>query len=177
MILVNYKEIKPLVLSAISGTNKNTATFEINLEKLNRSLDSVHLEALPLNLDDPDIIPSERVESRDIPYVSEYFFGDKLEWFTDSKHFATIVCIDKTDIDDQARDMINRLNHKKVDTPDTDYTKIASNLIANYHCYFIMVVSYKSNDPGAKKNSYYINCRANKVVLKDPNYVYNSKDM
>jgi hypothetical protein len=110
--------------------------------------------------------------------VAEYFIGENLQWFDDSKFLTTLICIDKEDLNEEVLADIELLKVKREEHPDIDYVKILANILATYHCYFIMVVSYISSDPGKYgKGTYFINCRANKVVIKDPNYVYNSKDI
>lgn len=172
MVLVDYKVLKPAVIKSCIKTTKNTNAFCVDIEKLNTLLEEQNLEVLHAGLE------GLRVRPEHIPFISEYFSGSNLEWFNDAKFFTTLIAIDKTDINEEVRAQIDKLKVKPTDAPDVDYTNTVSSLVANYHCYFVMIVSYASSDPGrVGKNSYYLNCRANKVVLRDPDYVYNHKDM
>ena len=172
MTTVDYKAMKSVIVKSCSKTEKYTNAFAIDIEKLNNFLKDMSLVALPVGL------KGRRVSPQELYAVAEYFHGDNLDWFEDSKYLTAITCIDATDIDEEVQALIDKLYINPADDPDVDFVDIVSTLTSKYHCYFIMVVSYASNDPGRNgKNNYFINCRANKVVVKDPDYVYNSKDI
>jgi hypothetical protein len=172
MTIVDYKAIKPVIVKSCTKSDKHNNSFSIDIEKLNGMLKDMNLVALPCGA------KGRRVAPEDMYAIAEYFFGDNLDWFEDSKYFTTIICIDKADIDENVQALIDDLYIKHDEDPDIDKVDIISTIISKLHCYFVMVVSYNSGDPGrGGKNTYFINCRANKVVLKDPEYVYNSKDM
>ena len=173
MTNVDYQKLKPVIINSCEKCgSKYINDFKINLEKINQNLANLNLMCLPVGLD------AHRVEPEDVFYISEYFVGENLKWFTDSKFITTIICVDLDDVNEELEKMIEDLNAADQDNPDLDKTHILADIVSKYHCYFAMIVSYASNDPGrAGKNTYYINCRANKVVVRDPNYVYNNKDM
>lgn len=171
MTIIDYKEMKDRIVTACEKTDSHTNAFSIDIEKLNNAIQDMNLTALPIGLKGRRVSP-------DVMYsIAEYFYGENLDWFEDSKFFTTITCIDNNDITDEVQALIDKLYVKKEDDPDIDYVDIVSTLTSKYHCYFVMTISYTSTDPGKKKNNYFINCRANKVVVKDPEYVYNYKDM
>jgi len=172
MTKVDYKLIKGAIIKSCSKVGKYTNDFKINKDQLNTILADQNLEALPISME------ARQVEKGDMYAVAEYFNGENLKWFDHGKFITTIICIDKDDVTEEVAEKIKELEISHEDNPEIDHVHIIAELLATCHCYYVMVVSYKSNDPGrANKNSYYINCRANKVVLRDPNYVYNSKDI
>lgn len=172
MTKVDYKVLKSVIVKSCTKVGKHTNDFKIDIEKLNAALAEQNLVALPIGLE------ADKVKPEDMYAVAEYFNGDNLRWFEDSKFITTIICVDASDITEDVQEDIDELYVSKEENPDVDHVEIIANIISTLHCYYIMVVAYNSNDPGRTgKNTYYISCRANKVVLKDPNYTYNSKDI
>ena len=172
MTKVDYKTLKSIIVKSCFKTGNYTNDFRIDLEKLNTSLEEQKLIALPVGLN------AEQVKPEDMYAVAEYFTGENLRWFDSAKYLTTIICVDATDVDYEVQSRIDKLYFSRQDDPSVDHIKIIADILSTLHCYYVMIVSYNSNDPGrAGKNTYYINCRANKVVLKDPNYVYNPKDI
>lgn len=172
MTIVDYKAIKSLIVKSCTKPDKYNNMFVVDIEKLNGLLSDLNLVALPTGS------KGRRVSPEEMYAVAEYFHGDNLDWFEDSKFITTITCVDSTDITEDIQALIDKLYVNEEDDPDIDKVDIVSTIISKLHCYFVMIVSYNSNEPGRSgKNTYFINCRANKVVVRDPEYVYNSKDM
>ena len=170
---VDYKIIKRCIVDNATKTSKVTNSFEIKLEELNVSLQSYAIQALPVGL------TGKRVEPSDIYSISEYFVADKLAWFDKGKFVTTLIFTDAGQyMDVELERLIEKLYTKETEDPDLDKSHIVATILAKFPCYMAMVVSYQSNDPTKmNKNSYFINCRANKVIIRDPNYQYNPKDM
>ena len=170
---LDYKIIKGCIIRSSTRTSKATNAFEVDLKSLNEELSQYNVQALPVGT------TAHRVGTEDIYAISEYFVADKLSWFSKNKFITTLIFTDAgEEMDDGLKELVEKLYASEVDDPELDKTNIVANILAKYPCYMAMVVSYQSNDPTKiNRNSYFINCRANKVIIRDPNYQYNPKDM
>ena len=164
---MNYKTLKRLISRSAERTGKRNVDFKIDIDNLNNELTELELVCLPYGAD------ARRIDIKDIPLVSEYFRDDKMTWVSGEKYITSLVFIDSNKIDDNLLELIELLKTKPEDDPDIDHVAILSEIIGAYPCYFALVMSYQNNSPNSVgKNSYFIACRANKVIIKDPDYVY-----
>ena len=174
MVKVNYKDLKHAVGRSCVKVGSYLSDFKVDVEKIREMSEELHLVFIPIGIN------AHRVTADDIPDISEFFYGENLAWFTDSKFITTLAFLDSSDLNEETQELIDKLYtepDKNMGDP-IDYVATAAELIANYHCYLAKVVSYTSNDPGRiGKNCYYINCKANKVILRDPEYNYNPQDI
>lgn len=160
---VEYSSIKSNIVKACKATHKEEPSFIVNYEKLNRSINNIGLTMLNVGT------KSERVNPKDIPFMSEYFVGKDLQWLDEDKDHTTLVFVDNDAIDDTLSSLIKDL--EDFNDRDIDRTKTISNIVANYPCYFAEVVSYVRNDPNYfGELSYHIICRANKVIIRSVGY-------
>ena len=168
---MNYKTLKRLIVRSAERTNKRTVDFEIDLDNLNNDLAELDLIALSYGLE------ARRISLNDVPLIAEYYKEDKMGWISKEKFITSLVFIDSNKVDENLAEMIEELKTKDADDPDLDKIAIMSEILGTYPCYLALVVSYQNNSPNSVgKNSYYIACRANKVIIKDPHYVYTPID-
>ena len=164
---MNYKTLKRLIVRSAERTGKRNVDFKIDIDNLNNELAEIELVCLPYGED------ARRVSPTDIPLITEYYREDKMSWISDEKYITSLIFIDSNKIDDNLLELIEQLKIKHEDDPDIDHTAILGEIIGSYPCYLALVVSYQNNSPNSVgKNSYFIACRANKVIIKDPDYVY-----
>ena len=170
MNTVDYKVIKSNIIKAckqVGDSNK----FEINYQKLKDLVEDINLVPVEIGM------KSEKVDPAQIPFISEYFEKSKLSWFSENKYITTICFLDTTAVDEKAVGLLEQISLPQTEVPDADKVKAYATLVAEYPCYFAVIVSYMSNSPVREgKPSYIIQCRANKVVIKSSNYQYNHKD-
>lgn len=174
--VIEYKDIRKAIIKACNKVGKVGADFVVDYAKLKASITPIGLVPLCINLE------GNRIKVEDIPILSEYFIKSKLSWITNSKFTSTLIFVTKEAVDNdttgELRALLNRLEVDETEDPTLDKVAVASKIVGFYPCYFGCIVSYRSNDPDrVDRNSYEIMCRANKIVLSDPNYKYNPKDM
>ena len=146
--------------------------FVIDYSKLNAEVAEYGITAIPCSL------MSKRIEVSDVPYISDYFKGERLTWVDKFKQYGTVVFINNDCLTDEIREMIAQLYVSVVDNPEIDKQNIVAKILALYPCYTALIVSYKSSD--IKKANYLcteIVCRANTVTIKQDNYKYHHEDM
>ena len=164
---MNYKTLKRLIARSAERTSKYTVDFKIDIDNLNNELTELELVCVPYGLD------ARRISLGDLPLVSEYFREDKMNWISKEKFLTSLIFIDSNKVDEYLLELFEALNTNTEDNPDIDKISIIAEIIGTYPCYFALVVSYQNNSPNSVgRNSYYIACRANKVIIKDPEYVY-----
>lgn len=164
---MNYKTLKKLIVRNVEKTSKHTVDFEVDLDALNNDLAELELVCIPYGQ------KGRRISMGDIPLCSEYFREDKMGWISDEKFLTSLIFVDANKVDDDLEAMIEDLKKDPTEEPDIDMIRIVSYILGNYPCYLALVVSYQNNSPNSSgKNSYVIACRANKVIIKDPEYVY-----
>lgn len=169
---MKYKDLKNAIIGSLMKVGERGTDFKVNLDTLRENLESLNLIPIPVCLD------AHRVGPSDIPLFDEYYFQNKMEWLNSSRFMTTIAMIVADNVDEEATAILEVLNTPPAEHPNEDYLKLYSKLIANYQCYFALIVSYKNSAPDHYgENSYYITCRTNKVIFKDPNYVYNPDDV
>lgn len=172
MIPVNYKILKSIIYHTCEAEKTRTNSFRINYDKLNIAANDINLACLATSMN------SKNVSMKDIPFLSEYFEKNRLSWFGKSKDYLVLTFVDTTALDEKGKQLVDGLLVPEADDPGSDHVNDMATIIANYPCYFAVVVSYTSNDPSRMgRLSYEIVCRANKVVIKSSDYQYNSKDM
>lgn len=167
---VNYKNLKSNIVKACKATKQNTVEFVIDYDKLKDLVEDINL--IPINVG----MQSSRLLPVQVPYLGEYLNKSHMMWLSENKFITVVAFIDSTSVDDNAKDLLEKLNTPQVDDPEDDKVKDFAELIANYPCYFATVISYQNNSPSLGV-TYEIACRANKVVIRDPNYKYNHKDI
>lgn len=164
---MNYKILKRLIARSAERTGKRNVDFKIDINSLNNELAELELTCLPYGL------TARRISVNDIPMLGEYYREDKMNWLSDEKYITSLIFVDTNKIDDNLTNLIEQLQVKYEDDPDIDHVAILAEILGSYPCYLSVVVSYQNNSPNSVgKNSYYIACRANKVIIKDPEYVY-----
>lgn len=167
---VDYKILKSDIMKSLR--NIEGTKFEVDYKKLCDLVEDIGL--IPLFSG----IKSEKISTNKIPYMSEYINGSRLSWITEGKESTIIVFAVTEGLDERGNGLIADLLKKQVDDPGLDKVNKMADFVANYPCYFAQIISYINNDPPSKfkKASYAIDCRANKVVMKSPEYQYNPKD-
>ena len=170
---VDYKVLKDLIRRACRQKHKNSKSMEFFVD-LDRLADLViDLQLIPVAVG----LHSKKVDPNVIPFVSEYHEKTDLSWYSEGKFYTVLTFMDNTGLDDKARKIMERIATPQIDDPLDDKVHDIAYLIANYRCYFALVTSYQNNDPRfIDRPSYTVACRANKVVIKDPDYQYNPKD-
>ena len=160
---LNYKVLKSAIVRSANKTDKDSTAFTIDIDKLTDEVKEYNLKPLSVGL------VSHKIDPSDIPAISEYYSTDRLAWFEDGLNIDYLIFVDLDKEDENLRSLID-----EIEDPDTvNKVAIAAKIASYYPCYFALVSSYKSNNPKyIGKNSYNITCRANKVIIKDPNYVY-----
>lgn len=173
MTQVDYKRLKSCIIKScrpekVSYSNK----FIVNTDKLTSLVADSNLIPIPVGEESKSVIKEV------IPFISEYFEKKRLSWFTEDKQFTVITFVDAENLSDYDIDKINNLAIDQTADPDYDKTHAMADIVANYPCYFALIVSYKNNDPKNFGSLFYeVQCRANKVVIKSSDYQYNHKDM
>lgn len=160
---VNYNLLKNAIIRSAKQTAKNTINFKIDPDILS---DVLTQNEIPLSVLSTIGMESKSITIEDIPYLSEFFKGEKLSWITEEKQFTTLVFAIKSD---EADSLIEVIETDKVDAiiDEIDRVNAMADLLANYPCYIVTIISYRSNDPKRiGKPSYEIKCRANTVSLK-----------
>ena len=158
---INYKDLKKAI--AKSCDSSRDGLFTINLEKLTKFTSELGL--VPIT---PFILGAKAapISTSDIPNISNYLEGERLEWIDGAKSVMNIVFVRK-DYEEALNNELDSIN---------DNVKAVSTIVANYPCYFALIVGYNSNDPDrCRKLNYLIGCRANKIVLSEK-YSKNDKD-
>lgn len=156
---VNYNLLKNAIIRAAKAKEKGSIGFTINPDELAENLKQ---NEVPLTVVPSIGMDSAPVKMEDVLYLSEFFKGEKLSWISEEKQFTTIVFALKSEESDSLIEAIET-------EPDEDIDRVnaISELIANYPCYIVSIVSYVSNDPKRiGKPSYEIKCRANTVSIK-----------
>lgn len=160
---VNYNLLKNAIIRSAKQTEKDTIKFKIDPENL---IENLNQNEVPLSVVSTIGMDSKPVSLTDVPYLSEFFKGDKLSWINEDKQFTTLVFAIKSD---EVDSLIEVIETDKVDTTidEIDRVNAMADLLANHPCYIVTIVSYKSNDPKRiGRPSYEIKCRANSVSLK-----------
>ena len=171
MNIVNYKVLKDLIRKSCRHNTKPTMEFYIDYNKLAELTEDIGLSPLMIGLE------SKAIKPDNIPFMSEYFEKSELSWFSEGKCFTTLIFMDIEGLDEEAHRIIERLNKPQVEVPYDDKVHDVAKLVAEYPCYFALVISYQNNDPKKMgRPSYNIGCRANKVIIKKGSYIYNPKD-
>lgn len=169
---VNYRVLKSNIVKSCKQTNPNTMNFKVNFDKLTSLVSDIGLTPIT-----PVGAEAKRAIPENIPFISEYLVKNRLAWLTDAKHFTIITFIDSESIDEKAQGLLDLIAQDQIEDPENDKVNNIATLVAEYPCYFALIVSYENNDPSRiGRPSYEIICRANKVVIRDPNYQYNPKD-
>ena len=164
---MNYKTLKRYIVRSAEKVGKRGVDFKINIERLNRDVAELQLTCIPYGEHARQISPN------DLPMLVEYYREDKLEWLSREKYITSLIFVDSTKMDEHLNHLIHRLMHRPEDDPDMDPVRILGEILGSYPCYLAVVVSYQNNSPNSVgRNSYFIACRANKVIIKDPAYVY-----
>ena len=159
---LNYKVLKSAIVRSANKTDKDSTAFTIDIDKLTDEVKEYNLKPLSVGL------VSHKIDPSDIPAISEYYSTDRLAWFGDGINITYLIFVDLDKEDENLRSLIDAS-----DEADLDLVNITAKIASYYPCYFAFISSYKSNNPKyIGKNSYNITCRANKVIIKDPNYVY-----
>lgn len=174
---INYKDLKKAIVKCANKSGgKRENAFSIDFAKLTNAVAPMGLIPVEVGVYGPEI--SRRITPSDIAPLNEYFIEQKLSWFDKAKWIGYLTFADvDNDKREEITELLDDLKVKPEDDPDIDHTELLALLTANYPCYHACIVSYKSNNPNfMDNNSYIVVCRANKVIIKDPNYVYNSKD-
>lgn len=150
---INYKDLKKAI--AKSCGSSGDGLFIINLEKLTKFTSELGLVPVA-----PSIIgvKATPISTSDIPNISNYLEGERLEWIDGAKSVMNIVFVRK-DYEEALNNELDSIN---------DNAKAVSTIVANYPCYFALIVGYNSNDPDrCRKLNYLIGCRANKITLSE----------
>ena len=159
---LNYKVLKSAIVRSANKTDKDSTAFTIDIDKLTDEVKEYNLKPLSVGL------VSHKIDPSDIPAISEYYSTDRLAWFEDGLNITYLIFVDLDKEDENLRSLIDDIDKK-----DSDTANVVAKIASYYPCYFAFISSYKSNNPKyIGKNSYNITCRANKVIIKDPNYVY-----
>ena len=152
-----------------------TPAFIVNLEKLNLEVRKFGLVVVPGE------IRSRRIKLHDVTLVQEYYFGENLTWFNESRELLDIIFMDIKDIDQDIAYKFELLkNPEHPDNPDFDPIAFTAEILSTKRCWMAQVAGYKSNDPDLAKwggVGLFIALRANKKVLADDSYNYNQDDM
>ena len=164
---MNYKVLKRLIARSAERTGKRNVDFKINIDQLNDELAELELVCIPFGLN------ARRIAPTDVPLISEYYREDKMSWISEEKFMTSLIFVDSNKVDENLIKSIEELKKKPEDDPDIDTVQIIGEILGSYPCYLSLIVSYQNNSPNsAGRNSYFIACRANKVIIKDPDYVY-----
>lgn len=159
---LNYKVLKSAIVRSVNKTDKDSTAFTIDIDKLTEEVKEYNLKPLPFGL------ISHKIDPSDIPAISEYYSTDRLAWFEDGLNITYLIFVDLNKEDQNLKSLIDN-----IDEEDANLVNITAQIASYYPCYFAFISSYKSNNPKyIGKNSYNITCRANKVIIKDPDYVY-----
>lgn len=175
---VDYKALKNRIIKSCDAIGNGTVDFVVNFAKLTEFTSELGLTPICSGIN-PNYISARRIAPEDIPYLNEYFKGENLSWFTDSKFSTAISFIKTNSIDEKAEGLLNKLKTPQTADPNIDKVNCVAQLLANYPCYTATVVAYKSNNPkflNSQKPTYLIQIRANKVVIESSDYQYNYKD-
>ena len=165
-------------ISVQSMTNTKTTDTAATVEQIN-ALAEAGCDIVRLAVPTMDAAKNlgNIIKAVDVPLIAEYYKEDKMGWISKEKFITSLVFIDSNKVDENLAEMIEELKTKDADDPDLDKIAIMSEILGTYPCYLALVVSYQNNSPNSVgKNSYYIACRANKVIIKDPHYVYTPID-
>lgn len=149
---INYKDLKKAI--AKSCVSSGDGLFTIDLGKLTKFTSELGL--VPVT---PFVLGAKAatISTSDIPNISNYLEGERLEWIDGAKSVMNIIFVRK--------DYEEALNYE---LDSNDIVKAVSTIVANYPCYFALIVGYNSNDPDrCKKLNYLIGCRANKITLRE----------
>lgn len=150
---INYKDLKKAI--AKSCASSGDGLFTINLEKLTKFTSELGL--IPIT---PFVLGAKAaaISTSDIPNISNYLEGERLEWIDGAKSVMNIIFVRK-DYEEALNNELDSIN---------DNVKAVSTIVANYPCYFALIVGYNSNDPDrCRKLNYLIGCRANKITLSE----------
>lgn len=151
---INYKEVRKAIVKSCRTKRDSVLIFTVDFEKLAELTEKMGL--IPIAIDKP----SEMVTELHIPIISEYFKGEKLKWMDSKKSIMNIVFMKKADYNDMG-------GEEYFDSYD-DTTKALANILADYPCYFGLIVAYYSKDPDRyNKLNYLVGVRANKMVLSE----------
>jgi len=169
MINFDYKVLKQLIRKACKA--EKGIDFKVDYDKLVSVVSDLGLEPVCTDMH------ANKVKPELIPYLSEYFAKSRLSWFNENKYLTVVTFVDVEAIDDTCRDLLDKMKTSQIDDPDIDKVNSYATIVANYPCYFATIVSYQSNDPRRSNRPWYeIICRANKVVIRNPEYQYNPVD-
>lgn len=158
---INYKDLKKAI--AKSCISSGDGLFTIDPVKLTKFTSDLGLVPVVSSITGAKATP---ISTNDISNISNYLEGERLEWIDGAKSVMNIVFVRK--------DYEEALNNE-LDSTD-DNVKAVSTVVANYPCYFALIVGYNSNDPDrCRKLNYLIGCRANKITLSEK-YNKNEKD-
>lgn len=168
--MVNYTNLKALAIRSFCKTNQMNH-FTVNLEKLNSLVDEIGLEAVSCSLE------SKKIAPEDMFPISLFFKGGKLEWMSDAKEYTILTFVLQEAIDDRCRELIDLMKVSNTDDPELDKTKVLAEIIANYPCYYVIAVAYKSNEPRRfRQLTYETKCRCNLVAIARDNYGYSKPE-
>lgn len=146
---INYKDVKKAI--AKSCVSKGNGLFNVDFDKLKAFTEDLGL--FPIVFEE-----SKKISASDIPNITNYLDGERLEWIDNAKSVMNIIFVRK-DFKDPVMNIL---------ADEEDNVNNVSVIVANYPCYFALVVGYNSNDPDrCKKLNYLIGCRANKVALRE----------
>ena len=169
--IVNYKTLKINILKSCRSLKQTSAEFEVDYDKLCDLVEDIGLVPVYIGLE------SKRLTPEIVPFLGEYLDKSRLNWLTENKFATVIVFVNAENIDARAKELLDDIYADQMSDPDNDKVAKLGELIANYPCYFCTIISYQNNSlRSSYRVSYEITCRANKVIIKDPNYVYNRKD-
>lgn len=171
---MNYKDLKTAIYKSVEKVSKReeNTDFRINFEALKENVKDLGLTPVYFGIE------ARRITINDIPLFAEYFKSNKMDWLNKGRYITSLAFIETEKIDEEAQTILNNLADTTKEDPDLDKVNDFSYLIGNYPCYFALATSYMNNSPEYYgSNSYFVACRSNKVVFKDPNYVYNPQDL
>lgn len=182
MTNVDYKALKSCIIRCCSPRFKNDMAFKVDMDKLVEEVGAMNLVPIFIGMMSKKLTPDI------IPFIGEYYEKERLEWFSEDKEYTILTFVDRDDINDELTNLLEDLKTAQVNNPDDDKVHDTAVILAKYHCYNALVVSYKylvdkEDDPNERHHRehyvpyYSIMCRANKVVIKDSNYQYNPHDM
>ena len=170
---VEYKKLKTAIIkSAFKSGGKTDSAFGIDFNKLTELVAPMNLVPVIDGTKESGNI-SKRISTLDTAPLNEYFMEQKLEWFDKSKWISYLIFVDSTVQDETMSALLSDIASKPTDNPDVDHIKALATLVADYPCYFACVISYRSNNPSfIDSNSYIVVCRANKVIIRNPEVAY-----
>lgn len=161
---LDYGKIRQVVKRSCEESGENEFSFSINIDKMEKAIEKMGLDLIPI------IVSSESkpIEAKDVMLLYDYYKSrtNRITWLDSYKELLTVIFVQPDSGKYEEGVEANRDNIIQL-ANSADFVEGLAEIVNDYTCYFVTIISYNSNDPRMfGRLSYDIRCRCNQRVIK-----------